>query len=211
MGWGPLVQVSPHPLVAAKLKTLRDKTAPPETFRQKLHELTVLLLYEALADLEVMSSSVKTPIATAAAVELTEKILFVPVWRAGDGMVQAALSLVTTATVSHVGVYRKESTVTPVPYYNRLDRDAPGTLAVILDPMLATGGTACLVSKFLKDRGARRVKYVGIIGAPEGVGRLRAAHPDVSINLAAIDWQLNDRAYIVPGLGDAGDRQFGTG
>jgi len=205
------VYVSNHPLVRHKLSILRSADTEPKKFRQLVRELGALLTYEATSDLLTVPIDVQTPLTTAHCAELKEKIGLVPILRAGLGMVEGVWELMPSSEVWHIGVYRDEKTLKPVQYYNKLPVEPRVQVCLILDPMLATGGSASATVDILKRWGAARVKYVGIIGAPEGVHRLHTAHPDVPIHLAAVDERLNDVGYIVPGLGDAGDRQFGTG
>jgi uracil phosphoribosyltransferase len=190
---------------------LRDETTPPKIFRELVAEIATLLLYEATADLPTDGREVKTPLAVAKGARLRDKIGLVPVLRAGIGMVEAALALMPEAQVWHIGLFRDERTLRPIEYYNKLPSSATAQLCLVLDPMLATGGSATATVDILKKWGAKRIKYVGLIAAPEGVRALQDAHPDVPIHVAALDERLNERGYIVPGLGDAGDRQFGTG
>jgi uracil phosphoribosyltransferase len=189
---------------------LRDETTEPRRFRALVGEIATLLLYEATADLPVQDAQVKTPLAMAKGARLAEPIGLVPVLRAGIGMVEAALALMPTAQVWHIGLFRDERTLRPIEYYNKLPSSATVAVCLVLDPMLATGGSASATIDILKKWGAKRVKYVGLIAAPEGVKALSDAHPDVPIHVAALDERLNEKGYIVPGLGDAGDRQFGT-
>ena len=174
-------------------------------------EIATLLLYEATADLPLAAHAIRTPLAPYGGVRLAETVGLVPVLRAGIGMVEAALALMPEAQVWHIGLFRDERTLRPIEYYNKLPNEATVSVCLVLDPMLATGGSAVATIDILKRWGAKRVKYVGIIAAPEGVAALGAAHPDVPIHVAALDERLTDKGYIVPGLGDAGDRQFGTG
>lgn len=174
-------------------------------------EIATLLLYEATADLPLADQDVRTPLAPYRGARLAEQVGLVPVLRAGIGMVEAALALMPEAQVWHIGLFRDERTLRPIEYYNKLPAGATAQVCLVLDPMLATGGSAVATIDILERWGARRVKYVGIIAAPEGVAALSAAHPDVPIHIAALDLRLNEKGYIVPGLGDAGDRQFGTG
>ncbi|MCX6028607.1 MAG: uracil phosphoribosyltransferase [Chloroflexi bacterium] len=204
------VFVSGHPLIQHKLAILRDKSTGPKKFRELIRELSILLAYEATADLGLKDVDVETPMGTAHCRQLTETIGLVPVLRAGLGMVEGIWEMMPGSEVWHIGLFRDERTLRPVHYYNKLPVSPTVQVCLILDPMLATGGSATATVDILKKWGAQRIKYVGIIGAPEGVTRLHAAHPDVSIHLAAVDERLNDIGYIVPGLGDAGDRQFGT-
>src|SRR5512137_1912458 len=205
------VHVSNHPLICHKVAMLRDFKTEPKKFRELIREIAILLAYEATADLRLAEKDVETPLAVAHCHELTEAIGLVPVLRAGLGMVEGIWEMMPGAEVWHIGLFRDERTLRPVQYYNKLPVAPTVQVCLILDPMLATGGSASATADILKKWGAQRVKYVGIIGAPEGVARLHAAHPDVSIHLAAVDERLNEIGYIVPGLGDAGDRQFGTG
>jgi uracil phosphoribosyltransferase len=190
---------------------LRDETTPPKIFRELVAEIATLLLYEATADLPTEPREVKTPLAPFKGARLKDKVGLIPVLRAGIGMVEAALELMPEAQVWHIGLFRDERTLRPISYYNKLPSSATVQVCLVLDPMLATGGSATETVDILKKWGAKRIKYVGIIAAPEGVRALSSAHPDVPIHVAALDERLNEKGYIVPGLGDAGDRQFGTG
>jgi uracil phosphoribosyltransferase len=205
------VYASQHPLVAHKLSRLREKTTDPKKFRELVREIAALLTYEATADLAVQPKSVESPLKTMIGTELKEKIGLVPILRAGLGMVEGVWELMPTAEVWHIGLYRDEHTLMPVQYYNKLPIEPTVTVCLILDPMLATGGSGVATVDILKKWGVTKIKFVGLIGAPEGIGLMQKHHPDVPIYLAAIDDHLNERGYIVPGLGDAGDRQFGTG
>ena len=205
------VQASQHPLVAHKLTRLRDKHTEPKKFRELIREIATLLAYEATADLAVVPRDLETPLIPMSGVELKEKIGLVPILRAGLGMVEGIWELMPTAEVWHIGLYRDEKTLRPVQYYNKLPVEPTVSVCLILDPMLATGGSAVATTDILKRWGVRKIKFVGIIGAPEGIAAMQKAHPDVPIFLAAVDDHLNEHGYIVPGLGDAGDRQFGTG
>jgi uracil phosphoribosyltransferase len=206
----PSVHVSEHPLVAHKLAILRDRTTEPKKFREIVRELTWLLGYEAMADLATRPEPIETPLEPMEARRLEPNVGLVPILRAGLGMVDAMLELLPTAEVWHIGLYRDERTLKPVEYYNKLPDAATVQVCLILDPMLATGGSAAATVDILKEWGAARIKQVSLIAAPEGVATLSGAHPDVDIHVAALDSHLNERGYIVPGLGDAGDRQFGT-
>jgi uracil phosphoribosyltransferase len=206
-----LVFPSIHPLVRHKLTLLRDMKTEPKKFRELIRELTVLLAYEATTDLTLVDKDVTTPMGQARGSQLADKIGLVPILRAGLGMVEGIWELMPSAEVWHIGLYRDEKTLRPVQYYNKLPISPTVEVCLILDPMLATGGSAVATCDILKKWGAKRIKFVGLIAAPEGIGRLTAAHPDVPIHIAAVDERLNDIGYIVPGLGDAGDRQFGTG
>ncbi len=203
--------VSNHPLIQHKLSILRDKRTESKKFRELIREISILLAYEATADLGTSAIDIETPMGTAHCGQLTETIGLVPILRAGLGMVEGIWEMMPGAEVWHIGLFRDERTLRPVQYYNKLPIAPTVQVCLILDPMLATGGSAVATTDILKKWGAQRVKYVGIIGAPEGVARLHEAHPDVPIHLAALDERLNEVGYIVPGLGDAGDRQFGTG
>jgi uracil phosphoribosyltransferase len=205
------LHVSSHPAVLHKLAILRDELTEPKKFREVVRELSWLLGYEALADARVRPLTVRTPLETIEADELADRIGLVPILRAGLGMVDAMLELMPTAQVWHLGLFRDERTLRPVEYYNKLPDSATVDLCLILDPMLATGGSATAAIEVLKKWGAVRIKLVNLIAAPEGVLAVNAAHPDVEIHTAALDRALNERGYILPGLGDAGDRQFGTG
>ncbi len=213
----PRVHISDHPLIRHKLTKLRDVHTKPKKFRELIREVAVLLAYEATADLELVEKPISTPLADTIGYELKEKIGLVPILRAGLGMVEGFWELMPAAEVWHIGLYRDERTLYPVSYYNRLPISPTVDVCLILDPMLATGGSATEAVNILKKWGARRIKYVGIIGAPEGLGKLTEAHPDIDIYLGAIDERLTGPGdtfpvgYIMPGLGDAGERQFGTG
>ena len=190
---------------------MRDAKTEPKKFRELIREVAILLAYEATADLDLKEISVTTPLAQTKGFDLKEVIGLVPVLRAGLGMVEGFWEMMPSAEVWHIGLYRDHKTLEPIQYYNRLPVAPTVDVCLILDPMLATGGSATATAQILKDWGAKKIKYIGIIAAPEGIKRLQEAHPDVEIYLATIDEHLNENAYIVPGLGDAGDRQFGTG
>lgn len=204
------VIISSHPLVQHKLALLRRQETEPKKFRELVRELTQFLTYEATQDLPLQPRLVETPLAPIQAHRIAEAIGLVPILRAGLGMVDPILDMIPTAHVWHLGLYRDHETLMPVTYYNKLPPQVDVDLCLVLDPMLATGGSACAAVTILKQWGAQRIKFLGLIAAPEGVAALSAEHPDVPIHLAALDERLNDRGYIVPGLGDAGDRQFGT-
>ncbi len=205
------VFVSTHPLVQHKLTLLRDKRTDPTRFRQLVRELAILLCYEATQDLALAPKTVETPLGIAQGAELRERIGLVPILRAGLGMVDGVWEMMPSAEVWHIGLYRDERTLRPVEYYNKLPVEPRVQVCLILDPMLATGGSAVATASLLKQWGAGRIKFVGLIAAPEGIRAMREHHPDVPIHIAAIDERLNEVGFIVPGLGDAGDRQFGTG
>ena len=206
-----MVFESKHPLVKHKLSLMRDVDTKPKKFRELIREVAMLLCYEATADLTTADIDVKTPMGTAAGKELSEKIGLVPILRAGLGMVDGIWEMMPGAEVWHIGLYRDEETLQPVSYYNKLPTFPTVQVCLVLDPMLATGGSAIATVDILKKWGAQRIKFVGLLAAPEGIKALHEAHPDVPIHIAQIDSHLNDIGFIVPGLGDAGDRQFGTG
>ena len=205
------VYASNHPLVKHKLSRLRDTRTDPKKFRELIREISALMAYEATADLAIQTRSVQTPLAVTNGYELKEKIGLVPILRAGLGMVEGIWGLMPSAEVWHIGLYRDERTLKPVEYYNKLPVEPTVSVCLILDPMLATGGSAVATVDVLKRWGVKKIKFVGIIGAPEGIRLMQLHHPEVPIYLAAIDERLNEHGYILPGLGDAGDRQFGTG
>ncbi len=210
----PSLHVSSHPAVLHKLALLRDEETEPKLFRELVREISWLLGYEALLDAHVSPVAVHTPLEQIEGAKLTDRIGLVPILRAGLGMVDAMLELMPTAQVWHLGLFRDERTLRPVEYYNKLPDSATVDLCLILDPMLATGGSATAAIEVLKKWGAVtpvRIKLVNLIAAPEGVRAVTEAHPDVHIYCAALDRQLNEKGYVMPGLGDAGDRQFGTG
>jgi uracil phosphoribosyltransferase len=207
----PNLHVSQHPAVRHKLGILRNQMTEPKKFREVVRELSWLLGYEALADARMRSVDVQTPLELMAGEELADRIGLIPILRAGLGMVDAMLELMPTAEVWHLGLFRDEKTLRPVEYYNKLPDSATVDLCLILDPMLATGGSATAAIEVLTQWGAVRIKLVNLIAAPEGVEAVLSAHPDVEIYTASLDRQLNEKGYIMPGLGDAGDRQFGTG
>jgi uracil phosphoribosyltransferase len=206
-----IVSVSSHPLVAHKLTKLRDENTSPKKFRELVREISALLTYEATIDLAVSPIKIRTPMEEIEGSELTDKIGLVPILRAGLGMVEGVWELMPNAEVWHIGLYRDERTLQPVEYYNKLPIAPTVKVCLVLDPMLATGGSAVATVDVLKRWGVNRIKFIGLLGAPQGVENLQKHHPEVPIYLAAIDEKLNDIGYIVPGLGDAGDRQFGTG
>ena len=204
------LHVSNHPLVKHKLTRLREVETDHRTFRELVRELTLLLCYEATQDLQLTVKTVQTPMGQAEGSSTNETIGLIPILRAGLGMVDGVLELLPNVQVWHIGLYRDERTLKPVSYYNRLPNDPTVQVCLILDPMLATGGSAVATVDILKEWGAKHIKFVGLLGAPEGVETLSNAHPDVDIHIAELDSHLNDIGFIVPGLGDAGDRQFGT-
>jgi len=206
----PRLHVSSHPVVAHKLTLLRRADTSGKQFTELVAELSWLLGYEAMADLQLRPVEVQTRLELASGSELSEKVGLVPILRAGLGMVSGFRELMPRAQVWHLGLYRNEHTLQPVEYYNRLPERATVQACLVLDPMLATGGSAIGAVRILKGWGAGRIKYIGLIASPYGVKQLADHYPDVAIHVAALDRQLDDRGYILPGLGDAGDRQFGT-
>ncbi len=205
-----MVFESTHPLVKHKLTLLRSKSTEPKKFRELVRELAMLLCYEATTDLGLKQVTVESPMGSCAGSELVDKVGLIPVLRAGLGMVEGIWEMMPSAEVWHIGLYRDERTLKPVSYYNKLPTSPTVEVCLVLDPMLATGGSASATVDILKQWGAERIKFVGLLAAPEGIETLRSAHPDVPIYVAQIDERLNEIGYIVPGLGDAGDRQFGT-
>lgn len=201
---------SKHPLVLHKLSRLRSIDTEPKKFRELVKEIAALLCYEATADLLVESINVTTPLMQTSGWELKEKIGLVPILRAGLGMVEGVWELMPHSEVWHIGLYRDEHTLRPVEYYNKLPTAPTVSVCLVLDPMLATGGSATATIDLLKRWGVNKIKFVGLIASPEGIKAMQAAHPDVPIHIATIDERLNEKGYILPGLGDAGDRQFGT-
>ena len=204
------LHVSGHPLVKHKLTVLRDVSTDYRAFRELARELALLLCYEATQDLRLSSSTVTTPMGEAVGYKSDETIGLVPILRAGLGMVEGIMELLPSVQVWHIGLYRDEQTLRPVEYYNRLPQEPTVQVCLVVDPMLATGGSAVATVDILKRWGVSRIKFLGLIAAPEGVERLANAHPDVPIHVAEVDERLNDIGFIVPGLGDAGDRMFGT-
>lgn len=202
--------ISGHPLVQHKVRLLSDERTDAKLFRELVQELTALLLYEATADLPLRPVRYRTPMEEAEGAEIALRIGLVPILRAGLGMVSSALNALPGSEVWHLGMYRDETTHQAVSYYNKLPASSPDDLVILLDPMLATGGSAADATAVLKSWGAPRITFVGLIAAPEGVERMSAEHPDVPIYVARLDRQLDANCYIRPGLGDAGDRLFGT-
>jgi uracil phosphoribosyltransferase len=202
---------SQHPLVAHKLALLRSVDTKPKKFRELVRELAILLAYEATTDLETEPIQITTPMGQTSGRDLAMGIGLVPVLRAGLGMVEGIWEMMPGAEVWHIGLKRDERTLQPMQYYANKPVAPRVQVCLILDPMLATGGSAVATCSLLKEWGVSHIKYIGLIAAPEGIARMQAAHPDVAIHVGAIDDHLNEIGYIVPGLGDAGDRQFGTG
>ncbi len=200
-----------HPLIQHKLSLIRDKNTGSKEFRELVKEVSMLLAYEVTRDLSVQEVEIETPICMTKTKMLSgRKLGIIPILRAGLGMVDGFLNLLPAAKVGHIGLYRDPETLEPVEYYCKLPTDINERDLIVVDPMLATGGSANAAVTFLKDRGATSIKLVCLIGCPEGISAVQNCHPDVDIYIAAIDEKLNDHAYIVPGLGDAGDRLFGT-
>ena len=205
------VCVFDHPLIQHKLSILRDERTSVKEFRELISEIAMLMCYEATRDLPVEEVEVKTPVAVAKCHRIAgKKLAVVPILRAGLGMVDGMVSMMPNVKVGHVGLYRDPQTLEPVKYYFKMPPDIQERDVIVVDPMLATGGSASAAIQFLKDDGVKHIKLMSIIGAPEGVERMQKDHPDVDIFVAALDDHLNDHGYIVPGLGDAGDRIFGT-
>jgi uracil phosphoribosyltransferase len=205
-----MVHVSKHPLVKHKVALLRDVSTEPKEFRELVGELAQLLFYEATVDLELSRINVRTPLADCASEVIWQRVGIVPILRAGLGMAEAMLAVLPKAVVWHLGLYRDHATHQPITYYNKLPPQPNIDVGLIVDPMLATGGSASAAASILKAWGLKRIKYIGLIAAPEGVTVMQNDHPEIPLYLAALDSHLNEQAYIVPGLGDAGDRQFGT-
>ncbi len=205
------VHVLDHPLLQHKLAILRDENTGVKDFREVVAEIATLMCYEATRDLPLETVEIKTPVATAQFKVLAgKKLAIVPILRAGLGMVDGILTLIPSAKVGHIGLYRDPKTLEPVEYYCKMPNDIAERDVIVLDPMLATGGSATAAIQFMKNYGCKHIKLMNIIAAPEGVERVHKDHPDVEIYCAAVDEKLNDHGYIVPGLGDAGDRIFGT-
>ena len=200
-----------HPLITHKLTLMREKDASTVKFRTLLREISMLLAYEVLRDLELEDVEIETPVAPMTAKMLAgKKLCFISVLRAGDGLLQGLLDLVPGARVGHLGMYRDHETLQPVAYYNKLPEAMEDRTAIVVDPMLATGGSGAAAVSEVKKAGARDIRFLALVAAPEGVETFRAEHPDVPVFTAALDSHLNEKGYIVPGLGDAGDRLFGT-
>ena len=204
------LHVMDHPLILHKISMLRSKETNTKDFRELICEIALLIGYEATRDLPVTPYTVTTPVTEAVGYRLPRQVCLVPILRAGLGMVDALLNLIPAARVGHIGLYRDPATLNPVEYYCKLPPDVAERVVLVLDPMLATGGSAAAAIGFLKKRGAKNIKMLNIIGAPEGVAKIAETHPDVDVYLGSLDEKLDDHGYIVPGLGDAGDRLFGT-
>ena len=204
------VHVSKHPLVMDKIARLRDKKTSVTDFRRLMGEVSMFLAHDALLHAKVKSAKVRTPIGVANVMKLSHDIVFVAILRAGLGMVDGLLKVHPEAKMAHIGIYRDEETLKPVKYYARLPRNVAGSLVVIADPMLATGGSAVEAVEIMKSRGAKNICFICMLAAKDGLKRLSAAHPEMPIYVGTVDGKLNSKGYIVPGLGDAGDRMFGT-
>ena len=205
------VHIMDHPLIHHKLAVLRNKETPVKEFRELVNEISGLMCYEATRNLPTVEVEVETPVAVAKCRMLAgKKLAIIPILRAGLGMVDALVDLIPSAKIGHIGLYRDPETHEPVEYYCKLPDDIGNRVTFVVDPMLATGGSAVAAIDFLKKHGCRNIIMMNIIGCPEGIKRVQEAHPDVELYLAACDERLNDHAYIIPGLGDAGDRIFGT-
>ncbi|MCR5351545.1 MAG: uracil phosphoribosyltransferase [Bacteroidales bacterium] len=205
------LHVIDHPMIQHKLTIMRDKETGSKDFRQLLEEISLLMGYEITRDIPLEDVEIETPICKMTAKKVSgRKLAIVPILRAGMGMVEGLHTLVPVAKVGHIGLYRNETTHEPVVYYCKLPEDIQKRLVIVTDPMLATGGSACDAVKMLKDRGCKNIRLMCLVAAPEGIAKVQKEHPDVDIYVAAVDDHLNADAYIVPGLGDAGDRIFGT-
>lgn len=206
------VHIFDHPLIQHKLSILRDKQTSVKEFRELISEISMLMCYEATRDLPVEEVEIETPVAKAKTKRLSgKKLAIVPILRAGLGMVDGMLSMIPSAKVGHIGLYRDPETLEPVEYYCKMPADISEREVIVVDPMLATGGSSVAAANFLKNKyGVKHIKFMCIIAAPEGIAAMHAAHPDVDIYVAAEDERLNEHGYIIPGLGDAGDRIFGT-
>ena len=205
-----MLNVLNHPLITHKLTQMRQKDTGTKDFRQNLDEIAGLMAYEITRDVPTRKIEIMTPVAPCVSEEMAKEIVLVPILRAGLGMVNGIRNLIPTAKVGHIGLYRDEETLEPHEYFAKFPSNLPDSVVMILDPMLATGGSASAAINMVKKRGAIVIKLICLVGAPEGVKRIEEDHPDVDIYLAALDEKLNEHGYIVPGLGDAGDRIFGT-
>lgn len=205
------LKVFNHPLITHKISLLRDVRTGSKQFRELIEEIAALMAFESLRDLPMKEIEIQTPITTTTTKVIAgKKLAIVPILRAGLGMVQGILALVPSARVGHIGLYRDHKTLEPHEYYCKLPDDVANRLVIILDPMLATGGSAVAGVNFLKQKGCTNIKFMSIIAAPEGIKKLTSAHPDIQLYCGCVDEKLNENGYIVPGLGDAGDRIFGT-
>lgn len=199
-----------HPLIEHKMAKIRDKNTGTKEFRESISEVGSLITYEITRDLVVRPKQVETPITTTTCYELDKSVVIVPILRAGLGMVDGMHDLIPSAKIGHIGLYRDEETLLPHAYYQKFPKDLDKSVVLIVDPMLATGGSVSEAIQIAKNHGAKDIRYVGLVGVPEGVQKVQKDHPDVTIYLAALDSHLNEKGYIVPGLGDCGDRIFGT-
>ncbi len=204
------VVILKHPLIDHKMSMIRDKNTGTKVFRETVSEVGALITYEITRDLETVPKQIETPICETTVYELAKQVVIVPILRAGLGMVEGIHDIIPSAKVGHVGVYRDEKKLVPHVYYQKFPPGLSDSVVLVVDPMLATGGSASKAIEIVKSYGATDIRYVGLVGCPEGVERLRKDHPDVAIYLAALDSHLNEMGYIVPGLGDCGDRLFGT-
>lgn len=205
-----MLKIIDHPLIRHKLTIMRKEETGTKDFRQNLDEIGGLMVYEVTRDLPMKDIEIQTPITKYVGQELATKVVVVPILRAGLGMVTGIMDLIPTAQVAHIGMYRDEETLEPHPYFEKYPKNFSDSMAIIVDPMLATGGSSVAAIDMVKKQGAKNIKLVCLVGAPEGVKAVEEKHPDVDIYLAALDDHLNEKGYIVPGLGDAGDRIFGT-
>jgi uracil phosphoribosyltransferase len=199
-----------HPLIDHKMSKIRNKDTGTKEFRESLSELGGLITYEITRDFTTKPKQIETPICETTVYELEKPVVIVPILRAGLGMVDGIHNLIPSAKIGHIGLYRDEETLQPQVYYSKLPKDTKDSVVLLVDPMLASGGSVSKAIDIIKQTGAKDIRYVGLVGAPEGVERLHKDHPDVPVYLAALDSHLNDKSYIVPGLGDCGDRLFGT-
>lgn len=204
------VHIMEHPLITHKISMLRDENTNTRDFRQLVYEIALLMGYEATKDLPLTDTEITTPLMKTTKKVLDQKVAIVPILRAGLGMVDGVLDLIPSAKVGHIGLYRDHETLQPVEYYCKLPTDIESREVIIVDPMLATGGSSAAAISFIKQRGAKNIKLMCILAAPEGINVLQKEHPDVELYCGAVDDKLNEKGYILPGLGDAGDRIFGT-
>ena len=205
-----MLKVLKHPLITHKLTQMRNKNCGTKDFRQNLDEIAGLMAYEITRDIPLKEVTIETPVAQCQTCELEKEIVLVPILRAGLGMVNGICNLIPTVKIAHVGLYRDEETLEPHTYFEKYPKEVKDAIVMIVDPMLATGGSAIAAIDMVKKQGASNIRLVCLVGAPEGVQAVEKAHPEVDIYLAALDEKLNERGYIIPGLGDAGDRIFGT-
>lgn len=204
------VVILDHPLIQHKMAKIRDKNTGTKDFRESVSEISGLITYEITRDLETVPKEIETPITPMIANVLKRQVVIVPILRAGLGMVEGIQTIIPTAKIGHIGLYRDEETLEPKVYYAKFPEGIENSVVILVDPMLATAGSASKAIDILKERKVKDIRYVGLVGCPEGVARLKKDHPDVPIYLAALDSHLNEQGYIVPGLGDCGDRLFGT-